>query len=78
MFSFSFLTFSVLDFIFSVLDFKFEAMDTQKNLGVALLPHHVPGGKVLRHWDLQQSFELADRDQRVAQFSGCSDFTFRD
>jgi hypothetical protein len=53
MFSFSFLTFSVLDFIFSVLDFKFEAMDTQKNLGVALLPHHVPGGKVLRHWDLQ-------------------------
>ena len=70
-FSFSFLTLSVLDF-------KFEAMETQKNLGVALLPHHVPGGKVLRHWDLQQPFELADRDQRVAQFSGCSDFTFRD
>jgi len=78
MFIFKFLTFFVLDFIFSVLDFKFEAMDTQKNLGVALLSHHVPGGKVLRHWDLQQPFELADRDQRVAQFSGCSDFTFRD
>ena len=66
-FSFSFLTLSVLDF-------KFEAMETQKNLGVALLPHHVPGGKVLRHWDLQQPFELADRDQRVAQFPNHAQF----